>query len=164
MTGVIPSNTAPWLSPETQALTHLLLISYQRAFSQPLLVCDQGDPFHRTAAQELFASPIALLAHDHSADPLLTYANSTALRIWGHRWQTMVGMPSRLTAEESERRERASALQQAHQRAGFRGYCGIRIDQQGRRFMIHNARIWPLWDDNNEVCGQAAAFSSWWWI
>jgi hypothetical protein len=30
--------------------------------------------------------------------------------------------------------------------------------------MIHNARIWPLWNGNNEVCGQAAAFSNWWWL
>ena len=164
MPGVISSTTAPWLRPETQTLINRLLISYQQAFAQPLLVCDQGIQYKRTAAQELFASPIAVLAHDHSADPLLTYANSTALRIWGHRWQTMVGMPSRLTAEESARRERASALQQAHQRAGFQGYCGIRINQEGRRFMIHNARIWPLWDENNGVCGQAAAFSNWWWI
>ena len=164
MTGVIASTNAPWLRPDTQTLINNLLISYQRAFAQPLLVCDQSGPFHRTAAQELFASPIAVLAHDHSPDPLLTYVNNKALRIWGHRWQTMVGMPSRLTAEESEQCERASALQQAHQSAGLRGYGGIRINQEGRRFMIHNARIWPLWNDNNEVCGQAAAFSSWWWI
>ena len=164
MTGVIASTNAPWLRPDAQVLINSLLISYQRAFAQPLLVCDQSDPFHRTAAQELFASPIAVLAHDHSPDPLLTYVNNKALRIWGHRWQTMVGMPSRLTAEESEQCERASALQQAHQSAGFRGYGGIRINQEGRRFMIHNARIWPLWNENNEVCGQAAAFSSWWWI
>ena len=164
MTGMIPSTTAPWLRPDTQALINRLLISYQRAFAQPLLVGDQGIQFHRTAAQEVFASSIAVLAHDHSADPLLTYANGTALRLWGRNWQTMVGMPSRLTAEESARRERASALQQAHQRAGFKGYCGVRVNQEGRRFMIHNARIWPLLNINNEFCGQAAAFSSWWWL
>ena len=164
MTDMISRTSAPWLRADTQELIKGLLISYQRAFAQPLLVCDQDGHFHRTAAQELFASPIAVLAHDQSADPLLTYANSTALRIWGHRWQTMVGMPSRLTAEESERRERASALQQAHQRAGFRGYSGIRVNQEGRRFMIHNARIWPLLNINNEIYGHAAAFSSWWWL
>ena len=164
MTGMIASISAPWLRPDTQELINRLLISYQRAFAQPLLACEQGIHFHRTAAQEVFASSIAVLAHDHSADPLLTYANGTALRLWGRSWQTMVGMPSRLTAEESARRERANALQQAHQRAGFRGYGGIRMNQEGRRFMIHNARIWPLWDQNNDVCGQAAAFSSWWWL
>ena len=164
MTGVTKHTTAPWLNPDTQALANRLLISYQRAFAQPLLLCASRGCLDRTAAQELFASSMAVLAHDHSADPLLTYANSTALRLWGHNWQTMVGMPSRLTAEEKERRERASALQQAHQWAGFRGYCGIRVNRKGRRFMIHNARIWPLWDENHEVCGQAAAFSNWWWI
>jgi hypothetical protein len=164
MTGMIATTIAPWLRPDAQALINRLLISYQRAFAQPLLVCEQGIHFHRSAAQEVFASSIAVLAHDHSADPLLTYANGTALRLWGRNWQTMVGMPSRLTAEESARRERANALQQAHQRSGFRGYGGIRMNQEGRRFMIHNARIWPLWDQNNDVCGQAAAFSSWWWL
>ena len=164
MTGMNESSTAPWLGPDTQALINRLLISYQRAFAHPLLVCEQGIHFHRSAAQEVFASSIAVLAHDHSADPLLTYANCTALRLWGRSWQTMVGMPSRLTAEESARRERASALQLAHQRAGCRGYCGIRVNQEGRRFMIHNARIWPLLDQNNDLCGQAAAFSSWWWL
>ena len=164
MTGMNESSTAPWLGPDAQALINRLLISYQRAFAQPLLVCEQGIHFHRTAAQEVFANSIAVLAHDHSADPLLTYANGTALRLWGRSWQTMVGMPSRLTAEESARHERASALQLAHQRAGCRGYCGIRVNQEGRRFMIHNARIWPLLDQNNDLCGQAAAFSSWWWL
>ena len=56
MTGVIPSTIAPWLRPETQALVNRLLLSYQRTFAQPLLVCDQDGHFHRTAAQELFAS------------------------------------------------------------------------------------------------------------
>ena len=71
MTGMISSTTAPWLRPDTQALINRLLISYQRAFAQPLLVGDQGIQFQRTAAQEVFASSIAVLAHDHSADPLL---------------------------------------------------------------------------------------------
>ena len=164
MTREINTVLAPWLSEANQALISRLLISHQRAFQQPLL--QQHQKFHsmRTTAQELFASPIAVLAHDHSPDPLLTYANATALRIWGHRWSTMIGMPSRLTAEESARRERASALQQAQRVDGVNGYRGIRITRNGRRFVINNARIWPLRDDNNNLCGQAAAISSWWWL
>ncbi len=158
------NSVAPWLSLETQALIQNLLISHQRAFSQPLLQGNLGTDSKRTAAQELFISPIVVLAHDNNSDPLLTYANSRALRLWGHNWASMVGMPSRLTAEESERGERASALKQAHQVDGFRDYSGIRINRNGRRFMINKARIWSIWDANNEKRGQAAAFSSWWWI
>ena len=50
MPGVISSTTAPWLRPETQTLINRLLISYQQAFAQPLLVCDQGIQYKRTAA------------------------------------------------------------------------------------------------------------------
>jgi hypothetical protein len=44
------------------------------------------------------------------------------------------------------------------------GYQGIRIDSQGRRFMIRNARLWTLKTPTGEPCGQAAAFSDWWWL
>jgi hypothetical protein len=37
-------------------------------------------------------------------------------------------------------------------------YSGIRIDSQGRRFRISNARVWSL------PGGQAAAFSAWHWL
>jgi hypothetical protein len=46
----------------------------------------------------------------------------------------------------------------------MRGYGGVRIDQQGRRFMIRNARIWTLLDEENRPIGQAACFHDWWWI
>ena len=125
MTGMIPSTSAPWLRADTQALIIRLLISYQRAFAHPLLVCDQGIQFNRNAAQELFASPIAVLAHDHSADPLLTYANGSALRIWGHNWATMVGMPSRLTAEESARGERAAPFNKPIKMLALKAIAGF---------------------------------------
>jgi hypothetical protein len=46
----------------------------------------------------------------------------------------------------------------------MRGYGGVRIDQQGRRFMIRNARIWTLLDEENRPSGQAACCHDWWWI
>ena len=107
---------------------------------------------------------MAVLAHDSSNDPRLIYANATALRLWQRPWPEMIGMPSRYTAEEGARRERASALEQAQRQDAFEGYQGIRISGNGRRFMINNARIWTLWDEENRSCGQAAAFSNWHWI
>jgi hypothetical protein len=164
VTSVSETAVAPWLRLETQTLVKNLLISHERAFSELLLSRNQITHSKRTAAQELFASPLAVLAHDGGSDPLLTYANSAALRLWGRSWTSMVGMPSRFTAEESARPERASTLKQVRQGEGFRGYSGIRINREGRRFMISNARIWSLWGDIDEIPGQAAAFSSWWWI
>jgi hypothetical protein len=54
----------------------------------------------------------------------------------------------------------ATALQQH----ASEGYSGVRISKSGRRFQIHNARLWTLWGPGNQACGQAAAFSSWWWL
>ena len=57
-----------------------------------------------------------------------------------------------------------SMLFQSQIHDAMRGYGGVRIDQQGQLFMIRNARIWTLWDEEGRRCGQAAAFSSWWWL
>ena len=146
------AEAAPWQTPETLILVSRLMSSHQRAFDKPLVDC---------SIQDLFSSEMAVLAHDNSSDPLLIYANATALRLWERSWEAMIGMPSRYTAEAEERVQRASALQQAQQRDACEGYSGVRVSRTGQRFMISNARIWTLWDDKNCNCGQAAAFSSW---
>jgi hypothetical protein len=76
----------------------------------------------------------------------------------------MVGLPSRLTAEAEERPARALALAEARSQRGVRGYGGIRIDSQGRRFRLQGARIWSPIDSEDKTWGQAAAFESWWWL
>ena len=143
---------APWQTPETLVLVSRLLSSHQRAFHRPLVDCSGHD---------LFSSDVAVLAHDNSRDPLLIYANATALRLWERPWEDMIGMPSRYTAEAEARSQRDSALQQAKQGDAFEGYSGVRVSRTGQRFMISNARIWTLWDETGRHFGQAAAFSSW---
>ena len=147
-----------------QGLVSILLLSHRRAFACPLLASDRPGTSRRLTAQELFNSSMAVLAHNNAGDPALTYANATALRLWKRPWNEMVGMPSRLTAAQSERNERSASLKQALARDAIKTYSGIRVDRCGRPFMIHNARIWTLWDEEGRRCGQAAAFSSWWWL
>jgi len=147
-----------------QGLVSILLLSHRRAFDSPLLASDRPGTSRRLTAQELFNSSMAVLAHNNAGDPALTYANATALRLWKRPWNEMVGMPSRLTAAQSERKERAASLKQALAIDAINTYSGIRMDRCGRQFMIHNARIWTLWDEEGRRCGQAAAFSSWWWL
>lgn len=154
----------PWLTPERLGLTALLLESHRRAFGRPLLAADRPGGSRRLAAQELFAGGEVVLAHDGGRDPKLIYANSAALRLWRRPWGEMVGMPSRLTAEADARAAREQLLASARRLEAVRGYTGVRIDSKGRRFLIRNARLWTLWDGEGRGCGQAAAFSSWWWI
>ncbi len=155
---------APWLSAERIALAGVILTSHQRAFGHPLLAGCGSERSARQAAQELFATTAAVLAHDGGADPRLIYANRTALRLWRRDWDTMVGMPSRLTAAASERTARAAALEQARSQKAISDYSGIRIDSEGRRFQIQGARVWSLQDRDGQPCGQAASFESWWWL
>ena len=149
---------APWLTQAKQHLARCILSSYERAFGRHLLA--GGDHAH----QELFAADTVVLAHDGGSDPALIYANAAALRLWERPWAEMIGMPSRLTAEPQERADRARMLATALQQLASEGYSGVRISKSGRRFQIHNARLWTLWGPGDQPCGQAAAFSSWWWL
>jgi hypothetical protein len=159
---------APWLHPAVLACLETLERGHRLAFGRGLLPGEGRRPA-RLLAQELFAAPVVLLAHD-GADPSLDpgprliYANRSALRLWRRTWAEMVGMPSRLTAEPQERRARSEALRQALGCGGIRGYGGVRIDSRGRRFRIAGARIWSLIDGEGHRCGQAAAFADWWWL
>jgi hypothetical protein len=159
---------APWITPELVALVTRIARSHQRAFGQPLLA---GAPaaHPRLLAQELFAAATVVLAHD-GADPggdpgpRLIYANRAALLLWRRPWADLVGMPSRLTAEPAEQASRRQALVAARAQHALSGYSGIRVDREGRRFLIQGARVWTLWGPGDQPCGQAAAFSTWWWL
>ena len=151
---------APWLTPAKQQLAHCILRSFERAFGRPLLAGDRG----AHAPQELFGADTVVLAHDGGTDPALIYANAAALQLWERTWAEMIGMPSRLTAEPQERAGRARMLATALEQHASEGYTGVRISKSGRRFQIHNARLWTLWGPGDQPCGQAAAFSNWWWL
>ena len=164
MSAAVPQEP-PWLEAPVLALLEALERGHRQAFDQPLIRLS-ADPTARQRAQELFAAPLVLLAHDGQSDPRLIYANREALRLWRRPWAEMVGLPSRLTAEPEERASRAQALAQARTTGsgGIRGYGGIRIDSHGRRFRLQGARIWSLIQPDGCPCGQAAAFDDWWWV
>jgi hypothetical protein len=155
---------APWLDADAIDLAALMLTSHHRAWGKPLVAGTGANRSRRQAAQELFTAATVVLAHDGAEDPRLIYANRAALTLWRRRWQQMVGMPSRLTAEPLERSARAVALARALSSEAIAGYGGIRIDSCGRRFRIEAARLWTLRNEEGFPCGQAAAFASWWWV
>ena len=158
---------AAWLTADKQGLAAVLLQSHQRAFSRQLIASAQpGQPGQpkRLLCQNLFACGFPVLAHGTEQDPKLSYANAAALLLWDSHWDGLIGMPSRLTAPDSEQAERSSALGQAKRIDAVQNYRGIRISRKGRRFMINKAQIWTLWDAEERICGQAACFSDWWWL
>lgn len=121
-----------------------IVASYARAGRGPLC-----------AVQDLDTLDAAVLCHDTAADPVFVYANRTAEALWEH---ALVGTPSRLTAPPEERATRADALASP---GVVTGYSGIRESATGRRFLIQDAIIWPVYDDRGDLRGQAAAFARW---
>ena len=83
-------------------------------------------------------------AHGTEQDPKLSYANAAALQLWDSHWNELIGMASRLTAPDCERKERSNALWKAQRLDAVLNSYGIRISRKRRRLIINKARIWTL--------------------
>jgi hypothetical protein len=108
-----------------------------------------------------YAAPFVLLSHDGADDPLLTYGNLAAQKLFAMDWGKLVGTPSRKTAEAPERAEREELLRRVAENGFIDDYSGIRIAADGRRFVIRNATVWNVSDQSGSRIGQAATFSEW---
>ena len=135
--------------------TQLLCDSYFHFFKTPLL------PILTPRFEDLFEAPFILLSHGTEPDPILNFGNQMALKLWEFSWDELTKMPSRLTAEPLQQSARTQFMQQVKANGFVDDYSGIRINQSGRRFKIENAKVWNLIDDQQQLQGQAACFSTW---
>ena len=138
--------------------TQILLRCYRRLLGQDL-IARSGDASEE--ARRLFAAPFVVLSHDTQADPILNYGNQTALDLWEVTPEQLLALPSRLTAEPTNRDARERFLEETKRKGFVTGYRGVRISTSGRRFEIENATIWNLSDAAGQPLGQAATFASW---
>ena len=152
---ILPDSS--WQSPNRVEWSRLLLNSYAKFVGCQLISRETAV----ADAQKLFEAPFVCVAHGTEEDPLLNYGNQAALELWQLPWDTLIGMPSRKTAEPMHRDERAQLLQRTRQYGFIEDYSGIRIASTGQRFQIHQATVWNVMDDNNNHVGQAAAFADW---
>jgi len=116
---------------------------------------------HEHDAERLFAAPFAILSHGTEADPILDYANGTALRLWEMTPEQLLETPSRLTAEPAIREARERLLSEISAKGIYTGYQGVRISRTGKRFRIENVTIWNVTGSNGAAAGQAAVFAHW---
>ncbi len=135
----------------------LLLDSYRRLLGHALL---EATP-ESSLAERVFNADFALLSHTNDTDPLFNYANRTALELFEFSWEELIGMPSRFSAEPINREERERLLKQVGEKGYISDYSGIRIAKSGKRFLIRQAVVWNLYDDQQHHVGQAACFSDW---
>lgn len=132
-----------------------VLRSYHTLTGKHLISSSEDD------AKQVYHAPFVLLSHDGAADPLLTYGNLAAQKLFAMGWSELAGMPSQKTAELPERAEREELLRRVAENGFIDDYSGIRIAADGRRFMIRNATVWNVTDMSGSRIGQAATFSDW---
>ncbi|MDP2868198.1 MEKHLA domain-containing protein [Methyloversatilis sp.] len=110
-------------------------------------------------ALTLYNAHFALVSHGTQRDPVFNYANLFAQRLFGYAWDEFVTLPSRLSAREPERDERARLLEMVTQQGYISDYCGVRVRRDGTLFRISHATVWKVLDADGQFCGQAAMFS-----
>ncbi|ALE59288.1 MEKHLA domain-containing protein [Paraburkholderia graminis] len=135
------------------AFYQLLSDSYTRLLGVPLV----PQPMSAAdAAEWLYEhAPFAVLAHNTDPDPVFIYGNKAAQRRFEYSWDEITRLPSRLSAEAPNREERQQFLARVERLGYEAGYKGVRVTQSGRRFMIEEATLWQLLDEQGKLHGQA---------
>jgi hypothetical protein len=150
-----------WTDPAWIERTQCLLDSFAHYLGRELIPRD-ASPAEQS--ERLFHAPFVVVAHGTQADPILDYANQTALDLWATDLPTLLSLPSRQTAEPVHRDERARMLQRTREQGYIDDYQGIRVSTDGRRFLIRRAIVWNLVDAGGAHAGQAATFDRWEWL
>ena len=130
-----------------------LAASYERLLGRPLVEAG-GD-----VVSALWRAPQVILAHGRQADPIFYFANLAALDCFETQLDTLLAMPSRLSAEAPLRDERQSLLDRVARHGFIDDYAGVRISAKGHRFRIANAVVWNVSDEHGLPLGQAATFT-----
>jgi hypothetical protein len=150
----------PWeevCNPQIIAHSQLMISTYRDLLGAELLSL-AGSPEEN--AYELYHSKSVMLSHNGSANPLFTYANATAQKLWEFSWSEFIGMPSKQSVEQDRRQERQGLLDAADESGYIKNYHGERISKSNRRFAIEGVILWNL-DQEGVKVGQAATFDKW---
>ena len=126
--------------------------SFERLLGRPLV--NPGDDL----LQAMWDAQCAILSHDTQDDPILCFGNRYVLRAFETDVESLLAMPSRLTAEAPKREERQALLNRVSADGFIDDYAGVRISAKGHRFMIEQAIVWNVIDEQGVRHGQAATF------
>lgn len=103
----------------------------------------------------------AVVSHGTQPDPIFNYGNRMALKLFEMSWDDLTTLPSRLSAEPLVQSERDRLMQHVTRQGYINDYSGVRISKTGQRFMIKNATVWNLLDEDGRYYGQAALIRDW---
>lgn len=152
---------SPWKQDGIMIQTQRLLRSYQHWMGETLLNLNDTP---EEVAESLFYAPFVLVSHGIESDPIFNYGNQKALKMWELTWDEFTQMPSRKTAELPAQEERGRLLAETAAKGFIKNYQGVRISSRGKRFLIQDALIWNVLDEQDQYCGQAAVYSKYMYI
>lgn len=109
----------------------------------------------------LFEAPFCVVSHDTADDPVFNYGNKAALALFEMSWEQFTRLPSRYSAEQQDRQERERLLEKVTRDGFIDDYQGVRISSTGKRFMVEDAVVWNLLDEQGNYQGQAAVLYRW---
>ena len=141
-----------------QSLGDLLFSSHHKLTGKYLIKNNINDTSRIVG---LFNAPCAIVAHGMETDPIFNFGNRVALELFSLNWPEFIALPSRKSAEPLEREERKNLLDEVTHNGFINNYSGIRVASNRNRFLIEQAFVWNLIDDDGRYCGQAATFSKW---
>lgn len=149
----------PWQLPHIIEHSQLLINSYYYWTKQPLLGSIEEDA--GTVAKKLYEAPFVLVSHNTEPDPVFNYANLRAQELWKLPWEKFTNMPSRLSAEPMEESRRRALIEDGRKRGVVQIKQGVRITNEGKRFLIKDVTLWNVMDEKGNYFGQAATYNNW---
>ncbi|GBF89195.1 hypothetical protein Rsub_01912 [Raphidocelis subcapitata] len=147
-----------YADPEVSMLLLSICDSYWRAYKEVLMPVEL-----KQLPEAVYKAPFVCLAHNKFeegvSDPQFVYANRAALRLFEGTWDDIVGLPSRMSADDTVQEERNSLLQQAADSGAISNYEGWRRSLKGKRFKIRGVRLFNVKLLTGELYGQAVVFN-----
>jgi len=150
----MPDLDSPYLFEHTD-----LLCGSYRHWTGDTLLADEIEPIE--AVRALYEAPFVVVSHGIECDPIFNYGNRMALDLFEMPWEEFIALPSRLSAEPVNQKERYRLLAKVSTQGYSNEYTGVRISKSGRRFMISGATVWNLIDGEGRYRGQAAVIREW---
>lgn len=130
-----------------------LLSSFQRLTGKSLI--PEGTTSDERA-KALYNAKYPVLSHNSDEDPLLNYSNAKGMEQFEISWEELAILPSRYTAEPQTQEERNRLLKAVTENGFIDDYQGVRISAKGNRFMVEDAIVWNVIDEDGVYWGQGA--------